>query len=150
MDVLFDGYNIKTHRLFSRYTMKTVGTFLQYNIDSTTCLRNYILEPYPFFNQYKSNHAFDPVTHLYKGIYRGNRQNRVAAERKGDHHADTPDEDTVEKKRDNRFAAGTQCKVRGVQKGVLRHKDGGKHNKVCCQFSCFVVCVVEQREKLRQ
>ena len=81
------------------------------------------MQPNPFFNQYKPDYAFNPVTHLYKGVNGNYGQSGVAAQGKGNHHADTPDEYAVEKESDDCFAAGTQGKVRGVQKGVLRHKD---------------------------
>ncbi len=37
-----------------------------------------------------------------------------------------------------------------MKKGVLRHKDGGKHNEIGGKRPRLVVCVVEEREKLCQ
>lgn len=81
------------------------------------------MQPYPFLNQHEPDETFDPVAHLDKSIDGSYGQARVAAQYKGDHHADTPDKNAVEKKGNNRFAAGAQRKVGGVQKGVLWHKN---------------------------
>ena len=107
------------------------------------------MQPDSLFDKHESDHAFNPVAHLHKGVDGDNGQRRVTAQYESDRHADTPDKDTVEKESDNRLAAGAQRKVGGVQKGVLRHENGGKHNEVCRQRSRFLVCVVKQREKLR-
>ena len=67
-----------------------------------------ILQPDAFFHQHESNHALDPVTHLHEGVDCDHGQCCVAAQKKGDHYADTPDEHAVKEEGDNCFTAGSQ------------------------------------------
>ena len=77
------------------------GNFLCHNI----------LHPDSFFNQYKTDDAFQPVTDLYAGEYEYYKHGSISAEYESDGHADTPDEYTIEQEGNQCFPAGPEGKV---------------------------------------
>ena len=70
----------------------------------------------------------------------------MVGKRIGKRNNEHPGIDAVEQEGDDRLAAGTECEVGGVQKGILRHEDCIDHNKIFSQFPYIGLGVVQHRE----
>lgn len=108
-----------------------------------------VLHPDTLFHQNKSDHALDQIGKLHADKDGNHREHRVVAQTVGDRDAHQTDKGAVKQEGDDRLAAGTQGKVCGVQKGILRHKARANHDEVPGKKPGVIRGVVEHREQRR-
>lgn len=108
-----------------------------------------VLHPDALFHQNKSDHALDQIGKLYTDKDGNYRERRIVAQTVGDRDAHQTDKGAVKQEGDDRLAAGTQGKVCGVQKGILRHKARANHDEVPGKKPGVIRGVVEHREQRR-
>ena len=105
-----------------------------------------ILKPDSLFNQHKADDAFDEICQLNGDHDTDYIEVGIPAQKKGNGNADTPHIYAVEQEGDDRFPAGTEGKICGMHKGILRHKDGLYNDKADSKAAGLGCCIIKPRK----
>lgn len=72
------------------------------------------MQPHAFLHKDDADDGLDTVRKLYEEVDPQDGQRRAFSQSESQHHADAPDENAVEKERDQRLAAGAEREIQCV------------------------------------
>ena len=142
----------KSCKIFVRQRSKTKKSPTAGRILSTSYCQRFpvfllyfynVLQPDTFFHQNKSNKALHDICKLYSNKNIHHIQICKMSQQIRNRYTYTTYKHAVKEKGNYRLPSGTQGKISGMQKGILRHKHGCHHNKIFREFPGLGIGIVK-------